>query len=146
MSRSMELNPNNPMSLINWGFLLQRMKRYDDAFEAFEEERPDVSKKAGDLLLLLSHKGGAPSRKAIAESNTLETAAKMMADKPNEEPVQMRGCQLVIEMGADEIKAVQDCGILEYVSKVLENFDAAESANGSIRAAAQKALDVCGAE
>ena len=36
MSRSMELNPNNPMSLINWGFLLQRMKRYDDAFEAFD--------------------------------------------------------------------------------------------------------------
>ena len=88
------------------------------AFRVFEEERPNLSKKAFDLLLLLANDGGAASRQVVAESTVLETLVKSMTAQPKEEEVQKRGCQMVLALSVDQRKVIKDCGILALISQI----------------------------
>lgn len=87
------------------------------AFKAYAEEKPDISTKSFDLLLLLASDTGPASRQAIIESGVLKTLVKMTR-VPDQKAAQKRGCQLVLALVVDQRKSIKHSEILEPISQI----------------------------
>mmetsp|Transcript_14466 Transcript_14466/g.27557 ORF Transcript_14466/g.27557 Transcript_14466/m.27557 type:complete len:587 (+) Transcript_14466:112-1872(+) len=81
-------------------------------WEMYRADRPAVSDKALDLLVLLSAKGGAACQQAIIDNGFLATIAKTMKDEPANDTIHTRGRQLAQALAAQHGPAVDDTGIL----------------------------------
>mmetsp|Transcript_25270 Transcript_25270/g.47959 ORF Transcript_25270/g.47959 Transcript_25270/m.47959 type:complete len:461 (-) Transcript_25270:160-1542(-) len=90
------------------------------AFQAFQKDKPSLSKKSFDLILLLASDTGPASRQAVADSSLLKTLTKRMTREPKDEEVQKQGCQLVLALVADQRKPIKESGILEPISKIFQ--------------------------
>jgi len=97
------------------------------AFQNFQEDKPSLSEKSLDLLVLLASDTGSASRKAVAESSALKAMVKRMTKEPENEEVLKRGCKLVLALTADQCKAVKESGIMEPISRIFQSHSKDET-------------------
>ena len=81
-------------------------------WEMYRTERPAVSDKALDLLVLLAAKGGAACQQAIIDNGFLMNVAKTMKDEPANDTIHTRGRQLAQVLATEHGPAVDETGIL----------------------------------
>lgn len=81
-------------------------------WETYHTDRPAVSDKALDLLVLLAAKGGEIARKIIIDNGVLTTVAKTMKDEPANDTIHTRGRQLAQALAKEHGPAVDRTGIL----------------------------------
>uniref|UniRef100_A0A6S8HNR7 Uncharacterized protein n=1 Tax=Amphora coffeiformis TaxID=265554 RepID=A0A6S8HNR7_9STRA len=88
------------------------------AYKLFLEDKPIVPKYAHEALLTVASTGGSAGRQAIVDEDVLESIVEQMQSKPNEAKVQLRGCQMVLALAADQRKAVKESGVLPLISQI----------------------------
>lgn len=88
------------------------------AYQVLYHDKPSVSQKACDLLLMLATNGGSTSRQAIVDSGVLDTFVKRMGEHPKDEELQKRSCQMILVLVEEHRKVVKETGVFMLISKV----------------------------